>query len=370
MKGVRRAIAPSDAGARRNAASAAHHDRRPADIGYASEGDISLSPLLSIPDVLRRFNVDPVALLERVGMDAKTFDHADNRASFGSLGALLQEAAAATGCDHLGLLVAAEFRLSSLGAIGYLMQNDRSVRSALKDLVLHLHLHDRGGVSDLVEVDDRSVALTYAIYHPDTVASDVVYDGAIGICAQILRELCGPDWKPLAIELSRAKPRDVRPYREFFGITPRWDAPLSRVVFSRTWLERPVPGADPSLYQLLSRLIDELEAKKNTRLTENVRRALRSMVMTGRGSAANVARVFSVGERVLRRRLEAEGTNIRELMNETRVEVAKQLLAQTELPLGEIAAVLNYSEASSFSRAFHLGAGMSPREWRMLAGRR
>jgi len=48
----------------------------------------------------------------------------------------------------------------------------------------------------------------------------------------------------------------------------------------------------------------------------------------------------------------------------TRFEVARQLLNESDMPAGEIAAVLHYSDASAFSRAFKDWSGTAPREWR------
>ena len=62
----------------------------------------------------------------------------------------------------------------------------------------------------------------------------------------------------------------------------------------------------------------------------------------------------------------------RAIANEVRFEIARQLLEDTEVPLGQIAAALGYSEASAFTRAFRRWAGQTPSDWRAgcrLAGR-
>jgi len=145
-----------------------------------------LRPLLSIPDIVREHGIDPDPLMARAGIDPRLFLDGDSRVPFDALGSLADEAATAIGCPHFGLLVAARFELSSLGALGYLMRNDSSVGSALNDLVLHLHLHDRGAVPNIVRLDERNVAFTYAIYHPNTPAAHIIYDAAMGIASRIL----------------------------------------------------------------------------------------------------------------------------------------------------------------------------------------
>ena len=65
----------------------------------------------------------------------------------------------------------------------------------------------------------------------------------------------------------------------------------------------------------------------------------------------------------LRKRLNAQGSNLQEMVAQTRFELAKQLLQSTRLSVAEIAAVLHYSDANVFSRAFRNWAGASPRAW-------
>jgi AraC-like DNA-binding protein len=52
------------------------------------------------------------------------------------------------------------------------------------------------------------------------------------------------------------------------------------------------------------------------------------------------------------------------LANEIRFEIARQLLEDTEVPLGQIGAALGYSEASAFTRAFRRWSGQTPTSWR------
>ena len=62
--------------------------------------------------------------------------------------------------------------------------------------------------------------------------------------------------------------------------------------------------------------------------------------------------------------LKAGGMGYRDISNEIRFEIARQLLRDTQVPLGQIAAALDYSEASAFTRAFRRWAGQTPSDWR------
>jgi AraC-like DNA-binding protein len=99
-------------------------------------------------------------------------------------------------------------------------------------------------------------------------------------------------------------------------------------------------------------------------LTEDLRRLLRTELLRETCSAARVARLFSMHRRTLTRHLRTEGLAFRQLTDEVRFEIACDLLANTDMALSQIAAVLKYSEPSAFTRAFRRWSGETPSAWR------
>jgi AraC-like DNA-binding protein len=49
------------------------------------------------------------------------------------------------------------------------------------------------------------------------------------------------------------------------------------------------------------------------------------------------------------------------------MDIASQLLRDTDLPVREIALALHYADASAFTKAFRARVGASPRAWREAA---
>jgi len=110
--------------------------------------------------------------------------------------------------------------------------------------------------------------------------------------------------------------------------------------------------------------IKQARANSTMSFADIVRGALHQMVLSGTSSAGTVALLFGIHERTLRKRLTAEGTSLQELVSQTRFEIAKQLLENTELPLSDIASALHFADAAVFSRAFRGWSKTSPRKWR------
>jgi AraC-like DNA-binding protein len=330
-----------------------------------ADGDVRIGPVAAVPKVLTEFGINPARAFTRAGVQLHTFKNPESRISFEALGSLLSECASLTNCNHFGLLVGKHFELNGLGAIGYLMRNSATIGEALRALLLHLHLHDRGAAPLLLNLDASTVALGYSIYRPRVPGVSQLYDVAIAIGYRALVDLCGPTWKPLRVQFSHVRPDDLKPYRQFFGANLRFDAEVSGIVFASSWLDHAIQGADPALRMLIAQAIKRERAKNGTMtFADEVRGALHQMVLNGISSAEDLAGLFGIHERTLRKRLAAEQTSLQQLVSQTRFTLAQQLLANTQLPLSEIAAALHYADSAVFSRAFRKWAQLSPSEWR------
>jgi AraC-like DNA-binding protein len=139
------------------------------------------------------------------------------------------------------------------------------------------------------------------------------------------------------------------------------------IVFARSWLLRPVHGANPSLYGKLMQQAAKLEAERAAALPDVVRRVLRRLMMAGRGSIEDVAAIFSVHRRTLDRQLDAHGVTFRQIADEVRFDVARQLLRDTAMSISEIAAALHYASPSAFATAFRRWSGTTASQWRRSA---
>jgi AraC-like DNA-binding protein len=326
-------------------------------------GIIRVGAAKEIPALLREFGLDPVKTAGEAGLDPRLLDDPDNFIPLVALGHLITVCIARTGCEHFGLLLGQRGNASSLGVVGMLLRQAPDVGSALQDLVTYLHLHNRSAVSKL-RVDGDVAVLSYAIYHPSAESVDQIVDGGLAIGCNLMRGLCGADWKPHEVLLPHSKPVDVTPFKRFFQAPIRFDAEQAALVFSTECLARPLPGVDPDLHRLLQAHLHELDRAEGGDLPDQLRRLLRSLLFHHQCSADGMAKLFAIHRRTLNRRLRSHGTGFHTLVEEARYEIARELMTKTRVPLAQVAAALDYSEPSAFTRAFRRWSGMSPTEWR------
>jgi len=206
--------------------------------------------------------------------------------------------------------------------------------------------------------------LGYRLYQSNIQAREQFEDGAVAISFNTLRKLCGPTWKPIEVHLSRDKPADKHVYKQFFNAPLKFESEHSGLLFPAHWLQQPVENADPELYRYLKNQIDTLDHEYGDDLVDQVRRALHSALFIHQATADYIAALFSIHPRTLNRRLRSCGTSFQELADQCRFSLAQQLLENSSMQLTQIAATLNYADASAFSRAFRRWSGITPALWR------
>lgn len=326
-------------------------------------GRTHLQVLRGLPKVLAKLGTDSGPLLRTCGLAAEDFEDWERTIAFDEIDSLLGLCVRTTRCPYFGLLLGDHIDLQALGLAGRLARNAVSVGAALQDLIGYFVLHDTGGTPSLA-IHEATVSFSYGIHTPGVRNSEQVYDLTAVASRNILRQLCGPQWKPDIILLPRRRPADIHPYLEIFGAPLRFDATQCAVQFPVAWLEQPASDADPMLHSLLEECAAAALAHANPLLKVEVRRAIRLLLMNGGCSRAMVAARLGMPERTLGRRLHEAGTTFQALLDDGRADMAKQLLHDSRASIARISASMGYKGPTVFTRAFRRWTGMTPREYR------
>jgi len=185
----------------------------------------------------------------------------------------------------------------------------------------------------------------------------------VAIATNILRSLCGPDFRLRQVTFAFPRPRSTSLFRSFFDAPIRFGAERNALAFDARWLARPIQTADPYLHAMLAddvrRDLDRLAQSAD----DTIRRVVRSLVAGGRFSADDAAAAFGVNRRTLARRLRDRGTTFQALLDDARFGEAQRLLQSSAVAVTEIASRLGYADTATFTRAFRRWSGTSPRRW-------
>lgn len=332
--------------------------RRPALPGF-----IHLGVAKEIYAVLKELGVDPERVIEEAGSDPRHFACPDNLISIVALGRLLLLSVERTRCPHFGLLVGQRSTLESMGVLGALMRCSNTFGDAVRSIDAHLRVQNRGAITQL-EIGRDDAIFSYAHYDPSGAGAVQILEGALATSVQVFRELCGPEFVPSEVLIPRRQPSDIAPYGRLFRAPVRFNQEAATIVFASRWLSHPLAGADPVLRRALEYQIVGCEDACPPDLKDELRRLLRAELVKTRSSASEIAHRLSIHRRTLSRHLKAEGASFKTVADEVRFGIARQLLEDTDLPLVEIAAALDFSEPAAFTRAFHRWSAAAPSVWR------
>ena len=98
-------------------------------------------------------------------------------------------------------------------------------------------------------------------------------------------------------------------------------------------------------------------------MSTRVRRMLVEHLESGLTLDAAAA-ALAVSRRTLTRRLAEERASFRHILDEVRCELARALLQDRSLSIGDIAFFLQYSEPAAFHRSFRRWTGLTPHAFR------
>ncbi|MFI8608123.1 AraC family transcriptional regulator [Pseudomonas sp. NPDC077649] len=334
-------------------------------LSASTPGELRTGPVQVLPQVIAQLGGSPQQVFRSARLDLDQFiNDGEHCLDYQDIARLFSTAVQHTRCDHIGLLVGRRFMLKDLGPVGQLMRFAGTVHEALHDLTAHTQLHDRGGTPLLLPLSGQFSLLGYVIHRHDLSNPAPVIDSVIMIGFRMLRELLGPGWTPVRVQLAYRQPANTAYHQKAFHCPVQFDAPVSGLVINNHQLHRRQASAAPRLHHLLQRAITTTTASLTT--SEQVRRLLYPLLLEGKARTEHIATRIALHERTLRRRLDLEGTHLQQLISESRRDLALQLLRHTVLPISTVAQTLQYRDPNAFSRAFRTWMGISPQSWRIM----
>ena len=326
---------------------------------------VRIAPLSNIPSILSSLGCTPQPVLESAGFIVGDFETGENQVPYTEAAGLIANSAKYSNCDSVGLALGQGFSLQQLGLVGQLAHTSKDAGSALRDLIDNFYLHDSGGVITLDRQPSRT-SLGYMSIVPKRVSVTQVNDMCIACLCRVMRGLCGPDWHPARVELSRPRPASNTHFSDFFRAPIVFGAKNNALYFSSRWLDFPLSSSDRENHQVMAEIAGDLLSTVSPGLTTVVSSLLHQGLSNGLGTSNEVADAIGVHERTLRRRLRQENTSFRSLLDEVRQTKSLYYLSETQLSIGNIAVLLGYGSNHAFDHAFQRWYGTSPLQWRQL----
>ena len=315
-------------------------------------------------ELVRGLGHNPHAFLRQVGLSARLLDDPETLIPVDAARALLEITTQATGNEDFALRLAAGRDLADLGPISLVLKEEATPRQALDTLCRYLKLVNASLVTR-IEDAGSSVVVREELVPSRRISMRQPTELAVGVMYRILRELIGPAWRPTQVAFTHRAPKDVTAHRAFFGRTVSFNQDFNGIVCAANDLAKPRAGANPATARFAREYLERaLQRHGDGRSAESCRDLILALLPGGRCTADQVARHLRIDRRTLHRHLVAEGFSFSTVLDEVRSDAVMRHLRDSELPLGEISALLGFAAPSGLSHWFRARFGCSVTEWR------
>ncbi|MFN0247386.1 MAG: AraC family transcriptional regulator ligand-binding domain-containing protein [Kofleriaceae bacterium] len=311
----------------------------------------------------RMRSLDVVEIAGSVGIATDSLADPDLEIEFSTLLALWGEAARRANDPLFGLHVAEDVhRAGAMGVFGlldFVMSTSANLEELLERFGRYQGLL---GERSVTYTADETTGTIRTIWpgDPEVLRHHVEFNTSIGVMR--VRGLAGFDLAPRVFRFRHAA-ADLEAYRRHFPARIELGADADDVVFDRAHLARPLYTSNPELCAVLDRRAQDLATKValGGELSERITRHLAHALPGGDVDLASVAKALHISERTLQRRLGDENTSFAQVLDATRLALAKNHLAHGQTSIAEIAFLLGYSEPAAFHRAYQRWTGTTPR---------
>lgn len=191
-------------------------------------------------------------------------------------------------------------------------------------------------------------------------------DGMFAFLAVILHVNSNNSIKPFRVNLICKKPEDTSEYEKAFGIVPYFNQEKNEMIFRESDLKIPMKAFNPETFQLLKNHIENQlrRMSREESVSDRVKSVLLSTIRFQFPDMETVASKLKISPRTLQRQLSGEKTSFKNILQQTKFNLAKELLQKKDLNISEISFTLGYSDLGNFSRSFKRITGKSPLEFR------
>lgn len=314
-------------------------------------------------EVTQYLGFNPRDVMAGVGLSRAQLQAPETRIPIDAAVRLLEDSAAASGCQTFGLSMAESRQLSDFGVVSLLLSHQRTLRDALQVVVNYRHLMN-DSLAIFIEEAGKMVIIREEVVTETPMPSRQATELAIGVMFRLCSALLGSHWHPYSVNFMHQPPENLHLHRRLFGCNLEFGSEFNGIVCPDISLDTTNPNADPAMARYAQSYLDSLQNHEGASMLFEVRKAIYLLLPMGRATIEQVAQSQGMNVRTLQRRLKDDGCAFNDVINDVRRDLVLRYLDNPNYSLSRIADMLGYSMASSFTRWFINQFGMPPATWR------
>ncbi|MCG2581262.1 MAG: AraC family transcriptional regulator [Marinobacter sp.] len=330
-----------------------------------SLGDISVLYVSVLMRAVAAEGKNPTPLMERFRLNNETLASPDARISIPRFMRLGQAAIELTGQPAIGLTMGTLSRPVDAGIAGLAGQCAATTGEALTTLIRYslLTSHNSRGASHTSHNGQQ--AHFYSI-RPYNVFNFFVVDSVLAAWTQFVRTISGQQAVLERVTIEYPSIGLDEQFEDWFGCPVHFGAESNGITLTPDIPLLPSKDAQSAVHAALVRQCEDALRKIRHGWTtgDKVRDLLTPLLQGETPSLETIATRLGTTPWTLQRQLAEERTGFRELLDETRKDLATDYIRETRTSLAEIAWLLGFANPAAFHKAYKRWFGISPGEHR------
>jgi AraC-like DNA-binding protein len=293
---------------------------------------------------------DPDRLLREAGVDPPALNQLTAFIGFEALIDLLERSAIELDCPDFGFRLAERQDIGILDTLAVAMRYSRTIGEAVQCASRYLEVHNRAIAFTGQQHDDRVLLIFRVVVDHSSHWAQTAEHG-LGLAWRIMTLLSEGRAHLQQVRVAHPPVTSEIAYQKRFGAPVTFAAGDLALVYSAKDLDLPVSESNQELHDLAASYLDRQLPQERTSMSVQVRHSVGALLGTGTCSCRQVARALYMHPRTLQRRLHDEGTTFEAIRDEVRRDLAERYLRHPDLPLAQIAGLLDYHEQSALGRS-------------------
>jgi len=292
----------------------------------------------------------------------------ESRIATEKLADLLEYCVQQLGRKDVAILVAQQFRPSMFHVLGYAMMSSNTLHDALARIVQYKRVVSDACNLELIEKDNTLILELTLMTYADTgrpVMNKTMCETFIAVLVQLSRELVSHELNPLAIYFSQPKEVGDDYLNDFFNVPVEFSHSKPAIVFDLGQAKTQLIGGNPLVTQAHEKMLDDFLSRiDKSDLTYVIKNKIYEALPLGAPSQVDIASQLGMSLRNLQRKLQEQGTNYKDILEQTRRKLTLEYMQQSHLSISEIGYLVGFSSVGNFNRAFKRWTQKTPSEHR------
>lgn len=267
----------------------------------------------------------------------------------------------------IAILAAKNIDFSQAGVIGHLMQSSTNILEANQLAAKYLSENNSFLKVEMI-AQEHNIICAYQLKKETPIQNPTLKKEmllfAMVVAYQGNCKLAGCTIQLTALNFSFPATKAIETYQQYFGILPNFNQAEAEICFHKKWLYKSIISQNQELFQLLNDYLSKHYQQNKSFKARIKQQIIERFKKLEEISIQTIAQHQNLSIRSLQRHLQEENTNFRTLYEESREELAKELIKDLKLSIQEIAIFLDYSSTAAFSKAFKSWQSKSPLQYR------